>query len=137
MPESPFTYEKSGRRPLTWAALMLMCLMLVIAWIYKAPWDIWALWGLAIAGLVYMLARNPKYGMRLDEKTLTYWTRGPERQLALADIDHIEFRPVTDSSYVTIHLKSGDSLRVFSDAFPHVDRAVAALSARGVRTTRE
>jgi hypothetical protein len=137
MPDNPFTYEKSGRRPVTWAALVFMCLMLVIAWIYRAPWDIWALWVLAIAGLVYMLLRNPKYGMRLDDETLTYWTRGPEKQLALADIDQVEFRPVSDSSYVTIHLKSGDSRRVFSDAFPHVDRAVEALSARGIRTTRE
>ena len=38
-------------RPLTRAALSIICLKLVTAWIYKAPRLIWALWGLAIAGL--------------------------------------------------------------------------------------
>lgn len=38
-------------RPLTRAVLSIICLKLVTARIYKAPRVIWALWGLAIAGL--------------------------------------------------------------------------------------
>jgi hypothetical protein len=40
---APYEYAKSSRRPLTWAALAVTCAMLVVAWIYRAPWDIWAL----------------------------------------------------------------------------------------------
>jgi len=137
MPDTPFAYEKSSRRPMTWAALIATCGFLVVAWIYAAPWDILALWALAIIGLAYLVMKNPKYGIRLNDKTLTYWARGPEQAIALSDIDHVAFRPVTESSYITVHLRSGQNVRIFADAFPPIDRAIAAFTARGVKTTRE
>lgn len=137
MPDAPFAYEKSSRRPMTWAALIATCAFLVVAWVFAAPWDILALWALAILGLAIMLVRNPKYGIRLDDGGLTYWARGPEQVLAFADIDHVAFHPVTDSSYITVHLRDGESVRIFADAFPPVDRAIAELTARGVEATRE
>jgi hypothetical protein len=137
MPDTLYVSEKSSRRPMTWAALIAICAFLIIAWVFEAPWDILALWGLAILGLAIMLAKNPKYGIRLDDQTLTYWARSPEKSLPLADIDNVAFRPVTESSYVTVEMKSGETIRIFSDAFPSIDRAVAELAARGVHTTRE
>ncbi len=122
MPDTPFAYEKSSRRPMTWAALIATCGFLVVAWIYAAPWDILALWALAIIGLAYLVMKNPKYGIRLNDKTLTYWARGPEQAIALSDIDHVAFRPVTKSSYITVHLRSGRTCASSPTPSPHRPR---------------
>jgi hypothetical protein len=84
-----------------------------------------------------MLARTPRYGLRLDDETLTTWSRGPETRVALADIDHVAFRGVTESSFVTVQLRGGDKARIVSDCFPPAAKAIAELTARGVRTTHE
>ena len=136
MPDTPFTYEKSSRRPMTWAALIATCGFLVVAWIYAAPWDILALWSLAIVGLAFLIMKNPKYGIRLNAETLTYWTRGPETDLALADIDHVAFRP----AQVVLHHRppaQRPERAHLRRRLPPIDTAIAEFTARGVKTTRE
>jgi hypothetical protein len=105
--DDPYVYRLPGRRLATVLALAASLSFVVFALSYDAPWFALAPPVLAALMLLFPLALNPVYGMRLDRNALEIDRNGHVRRFPLDHIDHVRITRWTDSNDVTIHLRDG------------------------------
>jgi hypothetical protein len=87
--------------------------------------------------LLFVILRNPVYGLRIDGQAMEIDRNGNIRRLLLRDIDFIEITTWSDSSDATIHLKSGDLHQIPQMARPPVIVFQNVLEGRGIAVTKD
>lgn len=128
-----YSYRLPARRLITWVFAGIMIALMVLAYVDRAPWYIWAVWVPSFAMIVYMLVQNPVSGLQLTQDTLILSPWQSPRQIALRDIDRVEFIDWSDSTDMQVHLINGDVIRVFSADIPPQARFMSQLADRGIR----
>lgn len=118
-----------GAIMLTFVAVVLLLMAVVIYAVSSLIWLAWVFAGLTI---VWMLLPRPPLGIRVDDKHLTVSPWSKPRQIALDDIAHLRAHETKIGTEVTVVYKDQTDEVLFSGDFPDIDTLITVMAARGI-----
>jgi hypothetical protein len=130
----PFTFERSAREPRALALIAIACLVLLALIVVVDA----ALWIVAILALLTLPAvidavRDTRARLVLDDSALDWRSGRREQSLPLARIEEVRLATRLDfSQRATVHLVTGEKLRIPPECLPPGRTLDGALAARGV-----
>ena len=130
----PFRFERSAREPRALALIGLSGLaILTMTFLLEATW--WIAGGLAVLTLpaIYEAFRDARATLLVDERILS-WSSGRRAQtVPLHRIGEVRLATALDfSQRATVHLDTGERLRIPPECLPPGRSLDAALAARGL-----
>lgn len=131
-----YEYEVNGRRPVTWFPLAVFAFLFWIAWTQGAPWYIWTVWSVSCVMLLYLVVSNPRSGLRLTPETLVHWAGQRSATINLKEVDQVEIKEFSDSTYVVIHMTDGREETLLSGSVPSISVLESEFGMQGIKTVR-
>lgn len=134
----PFQFARRARRPgaLALVATALGFLGFLVFGVVAHPVLI-AVYALLISPAIWEIFRNARASLTLDSDAIAWQSGGRGHAVALADVDRVNLRTTLDfSQRATIHLKTGQKLRIPAECLPGGRALDHALDAQGVTNSR-
>jgi hypothetical protein len=129
-----YLHQESARRMSTILGLCIGIFMLVLGVYYGAPWWFYIPINAFCLMITYMIVKNKKSGMRLEEDILYLYSGKWQETLNCKNIDFITVKHWSDSKPdITLHLLNQQSFIVPTMCFGSWKEFTDALQRRGIK----
>jgi hypothetical protein len=132
--DEPYVYERSARDPRALALIgASLAVVLALILVVEAAWWITLLVGVATVPAVVEAFRDARSRLMLDATAISWESGHHRRSVPLSRVAEVTLATRLDfSQRASVHLTTGDRLRIPPQCLPGGRRLDAELAARGV-----